>query len=176
MYVLFIPPSSEFLDFVESFNLQQSVKNPTHWKGHILDLLLSSGFWNVELVDVFVSDQNAVILKAPLPSSSPLKPHPITLSHIFTADSASKFSNCFILVTTTLPQNLDELLTSFKRHWFFFHFRSHCCNQNQFNNNNNMAHWFIFYIDTRLAQSHLFLGRRPQHSASILSLVSDAMA
>lgn len=88
---LHTPPSSDFLDFVESFNLQQSVKNPTQWKGHMLDLLLSSGLWNVELVDVCISDHNAVILKAPLPSSSPLKPHPITLSHIFTADFASKF-------------------------------------------------------------------------------------
>ena len=35
--------TSDFLDFGESFYLTQAVQEPTHSKGHILDLVLSSG-------------------------------------------------------------------------------------------------------------------------------------
>ena len=34
---------SDFMDILESFNLTQAVQEPTHSKGHILDLILHCG-------------------------------------------------------------------------------------------------------------------------------------
>lgn len=79
------PMAQEFLDLIEPFNLTQSVNAPTHTKGHILDLVLSSGFcpMNVVMTVVFISDHKAVTFKAPLPSYLLQKPIPITKSCIF---------------------------------------------------------------------------------------------
>lgn len=67
--------SGEFL--VESSNLLQPV-NGANSKGHILELVVSSGFCpeNVDLIDVFVSDQNPLNLLL-------FKLHLISCSHVF---------------------------------------------------------------------------------------------
>lgn len=55
--------TADFINLFESFNLVQSVNNPTHNKGHTLDLVLSFGVSpnNMELLDFNVSDHKTVI-------------------------------------------------------------------------------------------------------------------
>ena len=57
------PLSLDFLDLIESFSLNQTVKGATHSNGHILDLVLTSGFLliNVNLVHFYVSDHKAIV-------------------------------------------------------------------------------------------------------------------
>ena len=56
--------TSDFIDILESFNLTQAVQEPTHSKGHILDLVLSNGLSpdNLTIKDICVSDHKAVLL------------------------------------------------------------------------------------------------------------------
>lgn len=104
------PMAQEFLDLIESFKLTQSVNAPTHSKGHIQDLVLSSGFCplNVAITDISISDHKAVTFMSPLPSSPLPKLIPITKSCIFNAGSASNFRNCFTY-SVTLSHNPDDL-------------------------------------------------------------------
>ena len=52
----------DFIDILETFNLTQAVQEPTHSKGNILDLVLSSGIGpdNLIIKDICVSDHIAV--------------------------------------------------------------------------------------------------------------------
>lgn len=72
--------TADFINLFESFNLVQSVNNPTHNKGHTLDLALSFGVSpnNMELLDFNVSDHKAVIFHTLLP---PLAHRPSTCIH-----------------------------------------------------------------------------------------------
>lgn len=67
--------ASDFIKLLESFSLIQYVNQPSHDKGHTLDLVLSYGFCvdDVNLVDSAVSDHNAVLFQVPLLSPD-LKP------------------------------------------------------------------------------------------------------
>lgn len=60
------PMPHEFIDLAESFNLVQSVKEPTHSKGHILHLVVSYDFCpdNIDIVVVFIVDHRAVIFNS----------------------------------------------------------------------------------------------------------------
>ena len=109
--------AQEFLELIESLNPTQSVNAPMHSKGHVLDLVLISGFcpMNVVITDVFISDHKVVTFKAPLPSSLLPKLIPITKSRIFNDDYATKFRNCFAHFIT-LSNNPDDLLTSCNNH------------------------------------------------------------
>lgn len=66
----------EFPDLVNTLNLLQSVKYPTHSKGHILDVVHCSGFCLVDFINVFVSDYTMLFLKAPLSTASLFKTSP----------------------------------------------------------------------------------------------------
>lgn len=48
------PMSTEFIDRAKSFNLVQSMKEPTHCEGHIINLVFSSGFCldDIDIVDI----------------------------------------------------------------------------------------------------------------------------
>lgn len=69
------PLVKEFLNTVDSFNLTQLISDPTHQKGHTLDLILSSGLPHslLDIADCGISDHFLITFKSVLilPSSHP---------------------------------------------------------------------------------------------------------
>ena len=103
------PLVNEFLSLVDSFNLVQSVMAPTHQKGHILDLVLSSGFSvsNVNIVDTGVSDHFMILFESALFCPTPPSPSSYSLVRAINSTTASHFSNSFMLSLS--PAVLDSL-------------------------------------------------------------------
>lgn len=68
--------TSDFFKLLDYFTLTQYVKQPSHDKGHTLDLVLSHGFCvdDVNLVYFAMSDHNAVCFQVPLLSPDPKPP------------------------------------------------------------------------------------------------------
>lgn len=62
--------ASEFLNIIDSFNLVQWVKEPTHNRGHMLDLILSFGLsiTDTEVIELPISDHFPIIFKMALPA------------------------------------------------------------------------------------------------------------
>ena len=63
------PPAAEFLQLLDSLNLQQHVDVPTHSKGHTLDLVISNSapISNLLVYDLGVSDHKIVSMELPFP-------------------------------------------------------------------------------------------------------------
>ena len=63
-------PAAEFLQLLDSLNLQQHVDVPTHSKGHTLDLVISNSapISNLLVYDLGVSDHKVVSMELPFPS------------------------------------------------------------------------------------------------------------
>lgn len=59
----------DILDLIDSFNLVQHVSFPTQKHSHILDLVLSNRFTDLQLCDAVFSDHMTVIVDVPLHSS-----------------------------------------------------------------------------------------------------------
>lgn len=78
--------TSNFINVLESFGLQQSVNGPTHVKGHTIDSVLSSGgsIFNPVMEDFNLSDYTAIIFYLDLPHAPPVHP---TLLHSHILDS-----------------------------------------------------------------------------------------
>ena len=61
------PNTQKFLDLLDSFDLQQHVKQPTHRDGHTLDLSITHKLETLvkdePTVDLFISDQAAVLTR-----------------------------------------------------------------------------------------------------------------
>ena len=111
------PLSTTFTNLIDSFGINQSVKEPTHRKGHTLDLVMSLGLaiHNVELFDFVLSDHKAIVFKTTLPCPTPKCSVPVR-SRIFNSKCASAFRNAF----TALPlppicelPDIDALITNF---------------------------------------------------------------
>ncbi|XP_067283633.1 uncharacterized protein [Pseudorasbora parva] len=66
------PLSKEFLDIIDSFNLLQWSKHPTHIHGHILDLVLLYGLFITDIcvVESLISDHFPVMFHLSLPPLS----------------------------------------------------------------------------------------------------------
>ena len=113
------PPQSfttDFMDILESFNLTQAVQEPTHSKGHILDLVLSSGLSpdNLTVKDICVSDRKAVLFNIIL-SQTPFNHNAPVRGRVFNTSSASKFSELFSASLTAFNSdfNTEELVSLF---------------------------------------------------------------
>ena len=108
---------TDFMDTLESFNLTQAIQEPTHSKGHILDLVLYSGLSpdNFEIKDICVSDHkmvlfNVLLTQVPFNHSTPFR------RRVFNSMSASKFSELFTTASLTAfnPHfNTEELVSLF---------------------------------------------------------------
>ena len=63
------PPAAEFLQLLDSLNLQQHVDVPTHSKGHTLDLVISNSapISNLLVYNLGVSDHKIVSMELPFP-------------------------------------------------------------------------------------------------------------
>ena len=111
---------SDFITLFNSFNLTQSVKQPSHDKGHTLDLVLSHGFCldDVFLADFVASDHNAVLFKVPHLSPAP-KPTSLIRSRPLSSPSAPTFCHAFSSARDALtnhlqlPLSVDELVCDF---------------------------------------------------------------
>ena len=91
--------ASDFIKLLDSFDLTQHVKLPSHDKGHTLDIVLSHGFCvdDVNLDDFAVTDPNAVLFQVPSLSAEPKS---TTLIH-----SRPLIHSLFLAsVTPSLPQ------------------------------------------------------------------------
>ena len=84
--------TADFINWFESFNLEQSVKHPAHDKGHVLDLVLSYGVSlnNTELLDSDVSDYKAVVFHTLLLPPA-LRPSTCIHSQSFNSESARRY-------------------------------------------------------------------------------------
>ena len=69
------PDTQKFLDLLDSFDLQQHVKQPTHRDGHTLDLSITRKSETLvddePTVDLFISDHEAVFTRLGLSRQSP---------------------------------------------------------------------------------------------------------
>ena len=101
---------------LESFNLTQVVKEPTHSKGHILDLVLSNGLSpdNLTIKDICVSDHKAVLFNLILSQTPIIHSAPVR-GLVFNTSSASKFSELFSASLTAFNPdfNTEELVSFF---------------------------------------------------------------
>lgn len=88
------PLTMEFFNLIDSFNMVQWVKDPTHVHGHTLDLILSHGFFitNVQVFDTLLSDHMPVLFTMPLPQSSSSTTYTVQWSRFF----SSHFQDDFI--------------------------------------------------------------------------------
>ncbi len=88
--------TSDFIKLLDSFDLTQYVKQPTHDKGHTLDLVLSYGLCveDVKLIDFAISDHNAVLFQIPLVLSDS-KPSTLICSRPLNSLSVSRFCQAF---------------------------------------------------------------------------------
>lgn len=97
------PPQTyvtDFMDILLSFNLTQAIQEPTHSKGHILDLVLYSSPDNCETEDICVSDHKAVLFSVVL-SELPVNNSTPVRCRVFNSMSASKFSELFTAASVT---------------------------------------------------------------------------
>lgn len=66
--------TSDFIKLLDSNNMIQYVKQPSHDNGHTLDLVTSHGFCvdDVSSLDFAISDHNAVLFQVTLPLLTPI--------------------------------------------------------------------------------------------------------
>ena len=93
IHVCFI---TDFLDVLDYFNLTQTVNEPTHAKGHTLDLILLSGLSpnNFKCMDICVSDHKAILFNVAL-SVLNADQETAVRRRVFKPLSALKFSELF---------------------------------------------------------------------------------
>lgn len=87
----------QFTDRLDSFNISQIIIDPTHEKGHTLDLVLSGGL-SPDIIDICkfaVCDHKAVIIIVPLQIPTRPQPSQSYFSRILNANSASLFCAIF---------------------------------------------------------------------------------
>ena len=107
--------AAEFMDTLESLNLRQAIEEPTHCRGHILDLVIHSGVnpTNVVVKDTGVSDHKAVLFNI---TTKPLDKtqNPAKQVRSFNSESAKKFSEILALPAPSATNlRTDELVSRF---------------------------------------------------------------
>ena len=87
--------AADFLSIIDSFNFTQHVSEPTHVKGHTLDLVLSIGLnANVHVEDVHISDHYCVFFNLEC-SVDPRPPKIKVERQVISPDAAERFSALF---------------------------------------------------------------------------------
>ncbi|CAJ1050788.1 uncharacterized protein LOC117491507 [Xyrichtys novacula] len=78
------PFATEFLSLLECLNITQHVHGPTHFKGHTLDLVCSTGITplNLQCLDLAVLDHLAILFSVPEPLPRLRVNRTITFRHI----------------------------------------------------------------------------------------------
>lgn len=115
------PLVKEFLNFIDSFNLIQSVKNLTHEHGHTLDLVLFCGLQlhDIQICKLNFSDHILVLFQISAPCSSVKPLLPVRQYRIVTPATMGHFSAAYqnsgptFMDNCSLNQNVDYLPTMF---------------------------------------------------------------
>ncbi len=99
--------TSDFIKLLDSFDLTQYMKQPTHDKGHTLDLVLSYGLCveDVKFIDLAISDHNAVLFQITLVLSDS-KPSTLICSRPLNSLPVSRFYQAF--PTSNSPINASQ--------------------------------------------------------------------
>ena len=102
--------ASDFINLIDSFNLVQSIHEPTHIKGHTLDLVLSLGISPSEPQFLLfpLSDHKAITFNVPLSppiTDVSLPPH---RSRIINNTTAAKFADIFQSSASLPEPNLHQ--------------------------------------------------------------------
>nr|XP_054594302.1 uncharacterized protein LOC129161845 [Nothobranchius furzeri] len=95
------PMVKDFLDLVDSFGLSQLVNGPTRGHVHTLDLVLSHGLSNSDLVilPATFSDHSPVLFNLDVASTSRTDHVHTRLSRVITPSTAGDFVNVFALIS-----------------------------------------------------------------------------
>ena len=91
------PMAGDFASLLDSFSLRQSVTDPTHEKGHILDLVISFGLKVTvnEICAMSVSDHSPILFTAFAPCSAHTRAVSKRLSRAINPSTAGHFSTVF---------------------------------------------------------------------------------
>ena len=102
------PLVNDFRNLIDSFSLTQSVSNPTHEKGHILDLILTKGL-SVTIDDICTppcpSDHFPILFNSLIPCSIP---KPIDHAHLTRAINPLTAPQFSCMFTNSMPIVMDE--------------------------------------------------------------------
>ena len=95
--------SMEFLDLLNCFNFTQHINFPTHNRGHILDLVCSTGLHihNISSTDLSISDHLAITLVVDTPAPKPKQDRIITFRNLK--------SICPVSLSTCISNTLSNL-------------------------------------------------------------------
>lgn len=87
----------DFLNLIDSFNLTQSVMEPTHIHVHTLDLILTSAIPvpSVQINNSGLSDHWPIMFSTSLPCKAPKPSHPHSYSRSITPLTIHRFSDAF---------------------------------------------------------------------------------
>lgn len=89
-----------FTSLIDSFDLIQWVKGPTHLRGHTLDLVLTLGVClsieDLELGDFGISDHKSILFSIPFKSDTASTVKPMRWSRILTPKTSGEFSTAQI--------------------------------------------------------------------------------
>ncbi len=109
--------AKDFISLIDSFDLVQLVKSPTHSHGHTLDLVLSRGFsvLDIELGDYSFSDHKPILFTVPLSSPVVKSCKPACMTRIISSTISDTFSSMFkefsqSLVSFPSDQSSEELI------------------------------------------------------------------
>ncbi len=88
------PLEIEFLSLIDSFNMVQWVKDPTHTHGHTLDLVLSHGFsiTDAQVFDTLLSDHMPVLFTLPFSQLSSSITPTVQLTRSFSSHFCDDFT------------------------------------------------------------------------------------
>ncbi len=107
------PLEIEFLSLIDSFNMVQLVKDPTHTHGHTLDLVLSHGFsiTDVQVFDTLLLDHMPVLFTLPFSQLSSSITPTVQLTRSFSSHFCDDFTNTFnkVCLSLSLESFLPDL-------------------------------------------------------------------
>ncbi len=103
----------KFLSLIDSFNMVQWVKDPTHTYRHTLDLVLSHGFsiTDAQVFDTLLSDHMPVLFTLPFSQLSSSITPTIQLTRSFFSHFCDDFTNTFneMCLSLSLESSLPDL-------------------------------------------------------------------
>lgn len=112
------PLVNDFLLLTESLNLVQYVTDPTHNKGHTLDLVFSYGFsvFNLEILDSGISDHYSLIFESVFTCPRPTYVQPsykLRSIHSSTANLFSEFYQMYFSNDVSIGLDTESLVEAF---------------------------------------------------------------
>uniref|UniRef100_A0A3B3HB31 Reverse transcriptase domain-containing protein n=1 Tax=Oryzias latipes TaxID=8090 RepID=A0A3B3HB31_ORYLA len=104
----------EFLNIIDSFNLDRAITGSTHIKGHTLDIILTCGISvpNVSCMDFIMSDHKCILFSPELNGNPPESKANFMYSRVFNSSTAANFGNIFS-APLVLNSDANSILSNF---------------------------------------------------------------